>query len=327
MKRTIIEGSVTYEPSVDYSEVTEITRWLSCHEANMKAAFPNLTTIGGDLDYREADTGDSFPSLETIGGTLFCGRADTKAAFPKLTTVGGLFYCSGADMKAAFPKLTTVGGLFYCSGADTKAAFPKLTTIGGYLDCEGSDMKAAFPKLTTIGEYLNYHDADTEGAFPKLKQENIGTERAKQRVFDAFKLQGFLFADHILAKLVKTKETNSGAKIHTVVIAGESKQSYCIEQSGVFSHGNTIKQARESLLYKIGNRDKSSYKNWTMDTKITKKQAIESYRVITGACESGVRRFVESSGLENRRKFTVGEVIKITEGQYRNDSYREFFGK
>ena len=99
---------------------------------------------------------------------------------------------------------------------------------------------------------------------------------------------------------------------------------YCIESDGTYSHGRTIKEAKESLLYKIKDRDKSKYSTWTMDTKITKRQAIESYRVITGACELGVRRFVNQHG-KLKAKYTVSEVIKITKGQYGNREYEKFF--
>ena len=102
--------------------------------------------------------------------------------------------------------------------------------------------------------------------------------------------------------------------------------SYAIEIDGVFSHGDTIKEAKESLLYKISSRDKTAYESWTLDKKITKREAIESYRVITGACESGVRHFVESIG-KTKRRYTVQEIIDITKGQYGNDAYVRFFVK
>ena len=231
------------------------------------------------------------------------------------------------DPSVDYSGVTEITGTLNCYGANTKAAFPKLKTIGGTLNCSGADTKAAFPKLEMIGGRLDCYGANTKAAFPKLTKKNIGDTKYEKEVAKAFILKGFLFADGILSKITSTKQAGAGAKIHTVVTVGKSKKSYCIESDGTFSHGDTLKEARESLVYKIGDRDKSAYENWTPETMVSKKEAIESYRVITGACESGVRRFVESSGLENRRKFTVGEVIKITEGQYRNDSYREFFGK
>ena len=59
---------------------------------------------------------------------------------------------------------------------------------------------------------------------------------------------------------------------------------------------------------------------------ITKKQAIDSYRVITGACEAGVRNFVQSVG-KIKSHYTLSEVIALTKGQYGHSEYRNFFIK
>jgi len=174
--------------------------------------------------------------------------------------------------------------------------------VGGYLDCKKSKKR-----------------------FPKIRKINIGNAKAHNRVEQSFRRKGFLFADGVLAEIIKTKQTTSG-KVHKIVFVGKTKISYCLESDGVFSHGDTIKEARESLIYKIGERDKSAYEKWTLKTRITKKQAIESYRVITGACEAGVRHFVESNSREcGKQKYTVQEVIKITKGQYGNENYASYF--
>ena len=47
------------------------------------------------------------------------------------------------------------------------------------------------------------------------------------------------------------------------------------------------------------------------------------YRVITGACEQGTRYFVEHNDLPNR--LTVRQAIDLTQGQYGNKKFKEFF--
>ena len=47
------------------------------------------------------------------------------------------------------------------------------------------------------------------------------------------------------------------------------------------------------------------------------------YRVITGACESGTRYFVEHNKIP--RNLTVAKIIEITENQYGNTKLKEFF--
>ena len=184
----------------------------------------------------------------------------------------------------------------------------------------------SFPKLTTVGGSLYCEGADTKTSFPKLTEKNCGDQKAKTKVALAFRREGFVLFDGILSFIKETKQKSSGVKIHKVVVVGKVKISYCLEVDGVFSHGDTIKKAKESLLYKVSSRDKSAYTGWTLDKRITKREAIESYRVITGACESGVRHFVESLG-KIKSKYTVKEIIGLTKGQFGNTKYKTFFAK
>ena len=204
-----------------------------------------------------------------------------------------------------YSEVEEIKGNLYCSGADTKASFPKLTTIGGYLGCSG---------------------ADTKASFPKLKEQDCGNAKALRKVHLAFKRKGFFLFDGILSIVRSTRELKNGSKVHRTIVVGKAKVSFCIEVDGVFSHGDTIKEAKESLLYKVSNRDKSAYEGWTLNKKITKREAIESYRVITGACESGVRHFVESVG-KTKSRYTVKEIITLTKGQYGNEEYKAFFDR
>jgi hypothetical protein len=175
-----------------------------------------------------------------------------------------------------------------------------------------------------VGGWLDCSGADTKCSFPKLKKRECGDALARARVSRAFRRKGFLFADGILSEIVSTRDLRGGAKVHRIHIVGKTKITYCIETDGAFSHGDTIKEARESLLYKVSQRDKSAYQGWALNRRITGKEAIASYRVITGACEAGVRAFVQGQGgLKSR--YTVQEVIDLTRGQYGNKEYEEFF--
>jgi len=236
MKKII--GNVNYDPSVDYSDVEEITGFLDLGDAS-DVSMPVLATVGGSLDLEDA----------------------------------------------------------------SNVSMPVLATVGGDLDLRGA----------------------SDVSMPKNVKTGNGNQEAKRQVLEAFRHQGFLFADGILSEIVETKQLRGGAKIHKIVVVGKTKPSYCIESDGQYSHGDTIQEARESLLYKVGERDKSKYKGWKLGRKITKKDAIESYRVITGACEAGVRGFVERHG-KLKVRYTVQEVIDITQGQYGNEVYAAFFG-
>jgi hypothetical protein len=50
------------------------------------------------------------------------------------------------------------------------------------------------------------------------------------------------------------------------------------------------------------------------------------YRVITGACSFGTKDFV-SNRLKKKKEYSVSEVIKLTEGEYGNKTFANFFNK
>ena len=96
--------------------------------------------------------------------------------------------------------------------------------------------------------------------------------------------------------------------------------------NGKFAHGQTIKEAKADLIYKISNRDKSRYENLTLTDTLSHEDAIEAYRVITGACSAGTRHYVEYILGDNKKeKYTIAEIIGLTEGQYGHNRFKEFF--
>ena len=136
------------------------------------------------------------------------------------------------------------------------------------------------------------------------------------------------FSDDIKTAVIKTKgKVKKVRLIDTEKNILTSKINYVVtDGNGNFAHGKTIKDAKKSLLYKISNRDTSQYKDLTLDSKLTFSEAIKMYRVITGACESGTKFFIEQNKLKDR-KYTVREIIELTKGQYGNETLQKFFDK
>ena len=140
---------------------------------------------------------------------------------------------------------------------------------------------------------------------------NIGT----------FNNERYIIADNILSKIISKK-----GNYYKVVNYNEYEISYIVEDNNTFSHGKTLKEAQESLIYKITERDLSKYENISLDTEITFNEAITMYRSITGACEYGTKSFIDS--LETKKdKYTIKEIIEITKGQYGNEKLKEFIEK
>lgn len=97
--------------------------------------------------------------------------------------------------------------------------------------------------------------------------------------------------------------------------------------NGNYAHGDTIQEAKKDLIYKISNRDKSEYENLTLNSELTFEEAIECYRVITGACSFGTKDFVENYLAEKKNKYTIREIIELTKCRYGNETFKKFFNK
>ena len=130
--------------------------------------------------------------------------------------------------------------------------------------------------------------------------------------------KGILWADGIMSHIVSEKN-----EVFKVRILGASKDSYVVYRNGFFSHGNTIKEAKESLAYKISDRDTGEYLDWKLDKEYTRVELVQAYRKITGACEAGVRGFIKSNNVPS--KATLREAFKITKGAYGSDEFERFF--
>lgn len=158
-----------------------------------------------------------------------------------------------------------------------------------------------------------------------VKNLTIAPYRVKGYVKDGYyyqdgkKLYKAIIADGILSEVIEHK-----GNVYKVKNYGKDNISYLVQDGDVYSHGRTLKEAKESLIYKLSNRNTSQYKGYTLDTKVSKKEAIQMYRAITGACEQGTKMFVKS--LERAPKnLTIKEIIELTEGQYGNDTFKKFF--
>lgn len=109
---------------------------------------------------------------------------------------------------------------------------------------------------------------------------------------------------------------------------GNDKMTYIVTDGEYhYAHGDTIEEARKDLVYKICDRDKSEYENLTLDSELTYSEAIECYRVITGACSAGTRQFCENILTVRKEKYTIKEIIELTRSQYGGETFRKFFMK
>ena len=162
----------------------------------------------------------------------------------------------------------------------------------------------------TVGCYLNLPKGMTCDMTP-LGSEPLSWQNGKYMSFDGI----FGEVIHHKGNVWKCKKVNKDKYFYVVT-----------DGNGVYSHGASIKEAREDLIYKISeNTDKDKYKNLPITTKFTFKEAIECYRSITGACSFGTKHFIEQNNISKRKKYKISEMIELTFGQYGHDRFKSFF--
>ena len=134
----------------------------------------------------------------------------------------------------------------------------------------------------------------------------------------------YIKVDGIFTKIISER----GNVMRVQRIARDTIEYLVTDGDGRWAHGATLREAKESLIYKITSRDTTKYKSWLLCTEITHAEAIEAYRSITGACALGTRHFCETIlGNKKKDKYTVAEVIELTKGQYGADSFKKFFAR
>jgi hypothetical protein len=133
----------------------------------------------------------------------------------------------------------------------------------------------------------------------------------------------YALIDGIFGEVVKRKN-------NLLVMKTITGSTFCVvgDGDGNYAHGYTIEEARADLIFKVCNRSKEDYKDMTLDTVLSYRDAIVCYRVITGACSLGVRLFVEKV-LHGKPKdeYSIREVVEVTIGQYRHEMFKEFWNK
>jgi hypothetical protein len=138
-----------------------------------------------------------------------------------------------------------------------------------------------------------------------------------------------ILTDKILSKVISKKKINDGTlyRVYNYTVKGISETlSYLIEIDGIYAHGSSIRDAKDSIVYKMVDRDTSAYADMTLDTTYTIPEAIKMYRTITGACSEGVKMFVENTD-NVPDTVTVQDILNITSGQYGHDVLKEYMDK
>ena len=212
----------------------------------------------------------------------------------------------GTEIKE-LPAGLTVGGGLYLIGTKIKE-LPAGLTVGGWLDLRGTKIKE-LPAGLTVGGSLY------------LSGTEIKDTSMVSRLRDGDYVEGkYLYADGILTHIKRAKRIG-----HCTYYVGKIKGRDVIFDGTHYAHCRSIEDGINQLAFKTArDRGAEQYRGVDKDKPMPVSEAKVMYRVITGACEQGTQRFIDSLG-ELKEMYTVNEIIKMTENQYGGDAFRRFF--
>ena len=247
--------------------------------------------------------------MKRSGGSLDL-RGTQITELPDNLTVGGSLDLSGTQI-TELPDNLTVGGWLDLSGTQI-TELPDNLTVGGWLDLRGTQI-TELPDNLTVGGSL-----DLRGT---AITDKIAAEKKVLRLIDGMERPGkWLYADGILTHVKQKKKIND-----YIFYVGKIKGKNVIFDGKVYAHCKSLKEGIQDLEFKHAKaRGAEQYRGISLDKEFTPDEAVTMYRIITGACRQGSESFVKSLG-KLKDKYTLKEIIEITDGQYNSSSFKAFF--
>ena len=280
---------------------------------------------GGSLDLRGTGI-TALPDNLTVGDSLDLENCTGITALPDNPTVGGSLDLRGTGI-TALPDNLTVGGYLDLENCTGITALPDNLTVGGYLDLRGTGI-TALPDNLTVGGYLDLENCT--GITDEIKvNKNLSSKAiaaisrvSNMPIFWEWNDRSYIKVDDMFTAI----DSHHG-NVYRVHKLNSSEQLYLVTDSeNHWAHGRTLQEARADLIFKINDRDTSVYRNMSLNDTITYEEAIAAYRTITGACAAGTRDFIENRlPKPHKEKYTVQEMITLTENEYGGKKFSEFF--
>lgn len=292
--------------------------------------LPDNLTVRGSIDLKNSAITELCNNL-TVGKSLILKNSRI-TQLPENLTVGDNLNLSYTGI-THLPDSLTVGGRLVLSGTNI-AKLPDNLTVGDSLSIQNTEV-SQLPRNLTVGWCLILNDMVDISKLPNdltvgdriyLDGNNITdickvNHKAPERF--VWRNGKYIKADDIFSKVISHK-----GNVYKICWIGEEKERYLVTNgTGKWAHGDTLQEAKNDLIYKISNRDKSAYKHLNLESELTFEEAIEAYRVITGACSAGTKMFVENNIKKRKDKYTIADIIRITRGQYKNYEFACFFDK
>jgi hypothetical protein len=241
------------------------------------------------------------PLLENVGGGCHISEG---ASVPLLENVGG--YCHISE-GASVPLLENVGGYCYIHEG---ASVPLLENVGG--GCHISE-GASVPLLENVG----YTGVSGRITIPDL----TGKRQMRGTVME------FEYVDGSTMLITSRKSRGDIEIMSARYFSGKpvAEMDKCfIARTGVYTaHGDTVSQAITDLQFKVLS-ETADVADIVNEVVSSQSVTVNQYRLITGACASGVQDFLRQHGVDTEKQtaMPLTDVLKITKNAYGGDAFK-----
>ena len=269
-------------------------------------SLPDNLTVGGNL-YLYGTPITKLPDNLTVGGSLYLSRTKI-TSLPDNLTVGGSLWLNNTQI-TSLPDNLAVGGSLWLNNTQI-TSLPDNLTVGGNLDLRDTQITSLPDNLTIGGRVISCDDQIKNREHYKRLQNGDYAEG------------NYLFADRILTHVKHAKKIG-GYTFYVGKIPGKN----VLFDGKYYAHCKTFREGVRDIEFKrASDRGAEQYRSLTLDSEVTKDEAITMYRVITGACQQGTDAFVNSLR-DTKDRYTIREMISITEGQYGARTFESFFAR
>ena len=353
--KLLYDGNLDLDGRKDITELPDNLKVLGGLDLSQSGItkLPKGLEVEKWLDISKTDI-EELPEDTKVGDSLYANNMKKPFSFPKVVKVNGNFVCTDTIINRMpeelytecdchlllreydkLPNIMEVGGNLYLFTSLLIEELPKGLIVRGFFDICNTNLK----------DYSKLHEVCVSFVITEEKYKEIKDTLLKHRTYNMpysnyvcitfepnykgaylfVKENGkFIYADYTLGKIVEQK-----GNIYYILKIRSKEISYLLtDGKDSWSHGYTLKEAKDDFIYKINGKDKSDYKKLTLYSELSFVDAITCYRVVTHALPFIIKDIVEKKFNENRKDYyTIKEFIYLTKGEYGNGVFKKFFCK
>jgi len=273
---------------VSYSTIKKLPKGLIIKD-DLYAAYTSLT---------------SFPSDISVGGCIILHHSKIKKLPKDLDIVKGSLDLSYTPVNKLPDNLVVTEDLDVCN--TPLESLPEGLIVGRHITYD------TIIKNTELFELVPRSIYHITRKMPSDKGICIKTNKKGTFVI--------ITSHSYIARVIK----NRGNIYHVDELGCKGPAYLLTDDKGNWEYGYDYREAKLGLMFKTSKKQKEDYKNLTLGSSLTFKEALLCYHTITGACFSGICEFLKRLPVR-KNNYTIWEIIDLTKYNFGNIKFAMFF--